>query len=315
MADLTCKYLDIDLQSPIIVGSSNNINSIEIIKELQESQLGAIVLGSIFQEQILVNQNNLKEPSIIDEPKEYSQKALDYINLIFEAKKASLIPIIASINCYSSGDWTNYIKDLETAGADAIEFNIFFFPNDKDFRADDYEKIFLEVVTRIAHEIKIPISVKLCPYFTNLINIVDQLFYRGIQGVVIFNDCYQPDIDLDEFELIPSNQCNSNYFNQTLRWSAIISTTLQKINLSANIDKLDSDNAIKLLLAGAHSIQINSTHKKLKPKDLKQFINGISIWMDEKGFEKIEHIQGQVNYNLVKDLFQFERTELMKQLS
>ena len=312
MADLSAKYLGLGLNSPIIVGSSNKINSIEEIKELEKSFVGAIVLNSIFQEHILNN----PEPSITEVPQKYSQEAIDYLTLISEAKKETSIPIIASFNCYSAGEWTNYLQNIQSAGADALEFNIFFSPNDKDFRADDYEKVFLEIVTHIAHEIKIPISIKLSPYYTNLLNVVDQLFYRGINGVVLFNDFFLPDIDLEELELIPAKNSNlySN-FNQTLRWTAIISASLPKIEISANIDTINCEHAIKLLLSGAHSIQIGAILKTKGLKHLKSFIENISSWMNNKGFEKIEHIQGQVNYNLIKDPFQFERNEFIKQFS
>jgi dihydroorotate dehydrogenase (fumarate) len=312
MADLSAKYLGIELKSPIIIGNTNNITSIEQIKELEANHAGAIILNAIFQEQIEVPQKSGGE-SIMED---YSLKALNYLKFITEAKKETSIPLIASINCFSTGKWSTFIKKIEEAGADAIELNVFNTPNDKDFRADDYEKVFLETVSRITYEISIPVSVRLSPYFTNLINIVDQLFFRGIQGVSLFNDVFQPDIDLDELELT-QKCCSSLYdnFGQTLKWSALIATSLPKTEICAGIYSLDHEKALKLLLSGVHAVQVDCVLKQKEIKKLKSFIEKISAWMDEKGFEKIEHIQGQVNYNLIKDLFQFERTSFLNQFS
>ena len=194
MADLTCSFLGINLKSPIIVGSSSLTDSVEKIKLIAENGAGAVVLKPIFEEEI-----DFEEGRIIDlqptaqEAVDYQQfftrgHALEnYLKLVEEAKKEVNIPIFASISCIGAGEWINFIKSIESKGADAIELNVFFYPDDKDFKADDYERALFEIAAKVAYSVKIPVFIKLVPYFTNLLYVLDQLFYRGIKGVVLFS--------------------------------------------------------------------------------------------------------------------------------
>jgi dihydroorotate dehydrogenase (fumarate) len=212
-----------------------------------------------------------------------------------------------------SGEWINFIKSIESSGADAVELNIFFFPDDKDFKAEDYEHALFDVAAKVAYAAKIPVFVKLVPYFTNLLNVVDQLFYRGIRGVVLFSHGFHLDLDIENLELTSANSVDlpSDEF-QVLRWTNIIASSFNKIEISSSSNFNDCNSIIKLLLTGANTIMLSSTLQKKGTAYLKILSEEILIWMNKLGFERIEQFQGQVNYNSLQDPFLFERSQFMK---
>ena len=320
MADLSCSYLGLELKNPIIVSSCGYTGNIESLKKIDELGAGAVVLKSIFEEQISIELGNTKDISLIPEDfvkfmKNYSgnNSTSNYLRLLEGSKKDIKIPVFASVNCVKAGDWLSFLNDIESAGADGVELNIFFLPDDNDFRSDDFEKIFLDLVTKATHKVKIPISIKLPQLFTNPLNIIDQLFYRGVVGVTLFNRYYQPDIDLDEMELIPGDiLTHKNDSFDTLRWIGLASSRVKKISFAASSGVHDSDTVIKLLLFGADAVMVCSVLYRNGLDYLKVMIDELSLWMDNKGFDKIDHIRGQMNYNDLINTFYFEREQLLR---
>ncbi len=193
MADLSCTYLGLDLKNPLIVSSSGLTDSLEKIIRLQELGAGAVVLKSLFEEAIDYDEGRIidMKPLSCDEANEFSKlisrgnSVRDYLKLIENVKKNVTIPVIASLNCIEAGQWFDTAKSIESAGADAIELNIFFFPDDKDFKADDYERVYFDIILKVAYTVDIPITVKMSSNFTNILYIIDQAFNRGTKGVVL----------------------------------------------------------------------------------------------------------------------------------
>lgn len=321
MADLTCKYLGLNLRNPLIIGSSVLTDSIDKILQLQDSGAGAVMLKSLYQEEIefaegrLIDLKPFSWPGAEEYSKFYSQEhSVDnYLHLIENAKKQVSIPVIASLNCIAMGEWINLAKNIESAGADALEINVFFFPDDKDFRAEDYERMYYDIIIKIAYVVSIPFVVTIGPYFTNILYFIDQIIRRGAKGVVLFNRFFHPDIDIELLELKPvMNLSNSFEFYQTLRWVSIVSSHFNNIEIAASTDICDSESAIKLLLAGANAVLISSVLHKNEVDCLQKIIDGISGWMDKKGFLQIEQFQGQLNYSIIQDPFLYERSQFIK---
>jgi len=321
MADLSCKYLGLNLRNPLIVSSSGLTDNLEKNILLQESGAGAIVVKSLFEEEIEYEQGRIIDmkpsswPGADEYIKFYSKERSieDYLKLIEASSKRLSIPIIASINCLTTGEWINMVKSIESAGADALELNIFFLPDDKDFRSDDYERNYFDIVTKVAFRLNIPVTVKIGPYFTNILFLVDQIIHRGASGVALFSHFFQPDIDLESFELIAADDSNTlSDFYQTLRMVNIISASIKDINIAASTGTHDSESVIKLLLCGANAVMLGTTLHKNGIEYIFKIASGISDWMDKKGFNKIEQFQGQLNYNLVQDIFLYERFQFIK---
>ena len=324
MPYLSCKYMGLDLCSPLIMNISGLSDKIEVLKELQDCGAGAIRLKSLFEEEIdfqegrIIDLEPLSCPEADDYRKYYSREnsVIDYIKIIKTAKKEISIPVIASINCIGPGDWINCLKEIELAGADAIELEVFLFPDDKDFKAEDYERILFDVVTKVAFTTKIPLTVNLSPYFTNLIYIVDQLFYRGVNNIILINRKILPDIDIGLLEYKSTDiVITSLDFFYTLRSISTISSHFNKIEIAASCGIYNSETIIKLLLAGASATIVNAASYKNDFSKLKEIMSGVLKWMDYQGFNKIENFQGQINYSIFKDRFLFERSQYMKYFS
>lgn len=321
MAELSCTYLGLNLQSPLIVSSSGLTDSLEKIMKLQDLGAGAVVLKSLFEEEIGYEEGHILDlnPLFCNEADESGKfifnknSVKNYLHFIEEAKKKIAIPVIASLNCITKGKWSNAVQSIESAGADAIELDIFFFPDDKTFKAEDYEKAYFDVVLEVAFIANIPVVVKLSPYFTNLLYIIDQVLLKGAKGIVLFNRNFQPDIDISALEL----KCNENYSSpseiyQSLRWINIISRHFKFIDIAASNGVHDSDAIIKLLLSGANAIIICSVLYRQGIGYISNLLKGLSDWMDNTGFKKIEHFQGQVNYSNIQNPLFFERSNFIK---
>jgi dihydroorotate dehydrogenase (fumarate) len=324
MINLETKYLGLTLKNPIIISSSGLADSVEKIKKLEKVGAGAVVLKSLFEEQIKVEAGQMiysnidNYPDAADYINSYiKNNSLDqYLSLIEEAKKQVEIPIIASVNCYSTDEWTNFASKIENAGADALELNIFYLPTDKDFTSADYEKIYFDIVVKVKNAIKIPFAIKLNSYFTNLCHVVDQLFYRGAAGVVLFNRFYEPDIDIQTKKFKTANVFSSpTDLRTTLRWVAITSSQIPTIDIAASTGVHSGESVIKLLLAGAKAVQICSVVYKNGPEVITSIVNELQDWMNENNYKSIEDFRGNLNYKHIPDPSIYERSQFMKYFS
>jgi len=233
--------------------------------------------------------------------------------LIESAKQAVKIPIVASINCYSAENWTNFVKKIETAGADAIELNVFYTPTDKDFTSLDYERIYFELAIKMRSSVNIPFAIKLSPFFTNLLYLVDQLFYRGASGVVLFNRSFEPDIDINHMRLQAAEVLSQPAdLRPTMQWVAFVSSQVDEIDVAASTGVHNGESLIKLLLAGAKAVQICSVVYKNGPTIINTMLEELQTWMAANNFEAIEDFRGKINYKNVTNLAMHERALFMK---
>ncbi|MBN1186082.1 MAG: dihydroorotate dehydrogenase-like protein [Bacteroidales bacterium] len=322
MANLKTKYLGLELRNPVMVSSSGLTDSVDKIKKLYDNNAGAVVLKSLFEEQIQFEAGKLVTQSDYPEAHDYitnytkSNSVGQYLDLISNAKKAVDIPIIPSINCVSSADWTSYAKDIEDAGADALELNIFQLPTSKYTSPSDIEKNYFEIVEKVKKVIKIPLVVKLGMQFSNLVNFADQLYVRGVAGVVLFNRLYQPDIDIDQLKIKSAEVFSSPVdIRFPLRWIGILSSQVEKIELSGSTGVQDGEAAIKMLLAGAKTVQVCSTVYKNGPAQIDKIVSFIDKWMNNNNFMNLDLLRGKLNYSNIANPTMYERSQFMRYFS
>jgi dihydroorotate dehydrogenase (fumarate) len=321
MINLTTRYLGLDLKSPVIVSSSRLTSNIENLETAEESGAGAIVLKSLFEEQIMHHINQLSSegyPEAEDYIRSYtlSNTVDEYISLVRNSKKRLKIPVIASINCYTAGNWIDFAAKMQDAGADALEINAFFMPFDKRISSSDSEKLYLELAEKVVARVSIPVAMKLGFRFSNILYLVDQLYMRGIKGVVMFNRFFEPDIDVERVEIIPAQIfSNESDMRHVLRWIAMTSAQDMKTDISASTGVTGGEDVIKYLLAGADTVQVCSILYKEGIPFLREINHGISSWMKAHSFSNISDFRGKLNRKNSKHSVLYERTQFMKYFS
>jgi dihydroorotate dehydrogenase (fumarate) len=322
MEKLSVKYLGFDLRSPLIVSSSRLTSTIEHLKAAEENGAGAVVLKSLFEEQINHYISAMPAAYGYPEADDYlanymrSNTVDEYLDLIRKAKESLSIPVIPSINCYSSGGWTGFARNIAEAGADALEINVFFLPVDRKKSAAESEKIYLDLIEKLKKTIRIPLSVKIGFRFSNILNLIDQFYLRGVAGVVMFNRFYEPDIDLKKIDIIAAPVFSSDIEQRyVLRWIGMASGQNIKIDISASTGVHSGNDALKYLLAGADSVQVCSVLYKNGLGYLKTMNRQIEEWMDSKGFRSVSDFRGKLNYRNYEKPVAYERTQFIKYFS
>ncbi len=315
-------YLGIKLRNPIIVSSSGLSNSVEKIKQLEENGAGAIVLKSLFEEQITYDAGTLAKGADYPEAMDYvnyyikNNSVENYLKLIRQAKEEVSIPIFASINCVSSKQWVEFAKSIEEAGADGLEVNVFVLPMDKNAKAEKYEKIYFDLAEKLNKKLSIPFSFKLGSHFTNLVGFVERLNALDVPGVVLFNRFYAPDIDTDNLSFKSSEVFSKpSDIRQSLRWVGIISSKVEKIDISASTGVHDGSGVVKQLLAGAESVQVCSTLYKNGFGQLNNILKELKEWMNKHSFDTIDEFRGKMSYKKLEDPLVYERSQFMRYFS
>ncbi|MBN1182807.1 MAG: dihydroorotate dehydrogenase-like protein [Bacteroidales bacterium] len=329
MADLTTKYLGLILRNPIIVGSSGLTDSVAGIKEIEKNGAGAVVLKSLFEEQIRLDVKKMLKDTEEDELtySKYSEtfdyidhhirqdSISNYIQLIKDAKQEILIPVIASINCFSATEWTSFAKKVEEAGADAIELNIFNLPSDLSLSHEANLKIYFEIIEKVLKEVKIPVSIKISWFFSNLGEFIQILSQTGVNGIVLFNRFFSPDIDIDKYEIIPANKYSSpDEITHSLRWIALMSDRI-KCDLAASTGIHDGKGVIKQLLAGANAVQVVSTLYKNGLGQIQKMLTELEDWMEVNRYNYIDQFMGKMSHDRSKNPAVYERMQFMKYYS
>ncbi|MFT5729895.1 MAG: dihydroorotate dehydrogenase (fumarate) [Desulforhopalus sp.] len=321
MKDLSTTYLGLDLKNPLIVGSCGLTNSVKKIGELAESGAGAVVLKSLFEEQILADLSaNLESystdyPGATDYVREYTRgnEVDTYLKLIAGAKKKVDIPVIASVNCVSAKEWTSFAKSVENEGADAIELNVSLLPSNPKVTSAQNEQQYLDVVSSVTEMVSIPVALKMSHYSASLAHLIQKLSWTDkIAGFVLFNRFYSPDIDIDKM-VVKSSEMLSTPAEGTLplRWIALLSGIVEK-DLVASTGVHDSEGVVKQLLAGATAVQVVSTVYKNGMGQLGTILEGLEQWMDQKSYNTLEDFRGKLSFDKVEDPAVFERTQFMK---
>lgn len=326
MANLETTYLGLKLKNPLVAASSGLTSSVEKIKELAEAGISAIVLKSIFEEQInnevtnmlSKDQQNTSYPEAEDYIKNYlrDNTVTKHLELVKKAKEAVDVPIIASINCVSSAEWTSFAKDFEEAGADAIELNIFYLPTDRNEKPGVVEQLYLDVLKKVKLEVSIPVSVKFGLHHSNIIGMADKLKANGAAGIVMFNRFYEPDINLETLELTASEVFSSPAdIRRSLRWVGIVSSAINNLDIAASTGIHDGDAVIKQLLAGAKVAQLCSSLYLNGASVVPKMLNDMTVFMKKWNFKTIDDFRGRLSYKNIPDPLMYERSQFMKYFS
>lgn len=325
MMDLSTSYLGLQLKNPIIVSSSGLTDSVEKIIRLEEAGAGAVVLKSLFEEQInheitkaLHRGAGLDYPEAIDYMKAYvrDNDIQKYLGLISEAKKKVKIPVIASINCFSASEWVDFAVQMQHAGADALELNVFVINTDKNSNVEDYDNVYLNILESVSKTVTIPIAIKLGSNFSNLVNMVNRLSVSGAKGVVLFNRFYEPDIDIDKLVIKPADVfSHPSDIQRSLRWVSIVSSKVKGIDVSASTGIHHGEAVIKQLLVGAKTAQICSVVYQKGPSVITEMLSEIESWMAAKYYKSVSDFRGLMGYDKIAEPYVFERSQFMKYFS
>lgn len=319
--NLTTLYLGLELKNPIIVGSSTFTGTVEGIVKCAKAGAGAVVLKSLFEEQILSDIK--KEEGYTDiyasnvDADLYMKTFLRgneiaiYTNLIREAKKTVDIPIIASINCADKGEWISFAKELQNAGADALELNIAVSPFDKDIVSKDIEDEVVSIFNEVKKTVTIPVSVKLGDHFTNIGNLAFRLSMAGAAGLVLFNRFYNPTIDIDNMKVVPGSALSIEEENgNTLRWISLLAAQEIPCCLSASTGVHSAEDVVRQILAGASSVQVCSVLYKKGVNFIAEMIEGMENWMKKHNFNSIGDFKGKCSASA--DVKVFERLQYLR---
>ena len=323
MINLSAKYMGINLKNPIIISSCSLSHSAEGVKRLADAGAGAVVLKSLFEEQILADVKKLElESSAVTHPEEIdylrqmgmSQKSDEYLKIIERSKEAVDIPIIASVNCVSDRSWTDYAKYIEAVGADGLELNIALMPKDPKEDPKDIENKIFKIIDIVKHNINIPVAVKIGPYFTSMTRIAKGIRKSGASALVLFNRFYQPDIDINTFEFQSKNRYSSpSEMSHSLRWIALLYDKFGG-SLVGNTGIHDGEAVVKQLLAGAAAVEICSTLYINGLGQIENMLTFLEKWMRKSGYKNLDDFVGVISQKNALQPEYFERQQYIRAL-
>ena len=324
---LTSRYLGLELRNPLVASSSPLTGRLDTLRRLDDAGVGAVVLPSLFEEQIEREQNLLEEldeigqgisPEVtgyLDPFTGFEVGETDYLRHLGAAKAALSVPVIASLNGHRPGGWTRHALQLEDAGADAIELNIYFMASDPAVSGAAIEERTLDTVAAVASAVHVPVAVKLGPWYSSVPYLVRALAEAGARGVVLFNRFYQPDIDLEELEVSPSLVLSSSVEARlALRWIAMLDGRV-KVDLAGSGGVHGATEVIKLLLAGADVVTMASALLVHGPEHVGVVRAGLEAWMSEQGYATVDEMRGALSQRTAPDPEAFERSNYLKALT
>jgi len=325
MINLESRYMGLTLRNPIVAASSGLTNSVENIIEMEKNGIAAVVLKSLFEEQIHYNTSlTLRQDeytNLYPEAEDYIRNYTVendinvYLRLIESAKKAVTIPVIASINCISDAEWTSYAKKIEAAGADGLEINVAVLPSDPNKKSMENEQIYFDITRKITKEVKIPVAIKLSSYFSGLAKTITSLSLTDIKALVLFNRFYSPDIDIEHEELKSSFVFSKpSDIALPLRWIAMLSPIVE-CDIAASTGVHDGTGLIKLLLVGADVVQIASVLYQKGFREIGSMISQLESWMDRHNYRNIDDFRGKLSVAKTENPAAYERIQFMKHFS
>lgn len=327
MVDLSTKYLGLTLKNPVVASSSPFSKKVENVKRLEDTGASAVVMYSLFEEQIIHESKALdhflnrgtesfaEALTYFPDFENYNVGPESYLDLIQKLKKSVEIPIIGSLNGVSRGGWINYARKIEEAGADALELNIYSVPTDFSLNSSQLEDEYVALVSEVRKEIHIPLAIKLSPYYTSLPHFAQQLVKAGANGLTLFNRFYQPDIDIEEQEVVPNLILSDpGDMRLPLRWIAILSGRLQT-DLALTSGVHSGEDVLKAVMAGANVAMLTSELLRSGSQRLIEILCEIERWMEKLECESITQIHGSMSQKNVADPAAFERANYMKVLT
>jgi dihydroorotate dehydrogenase (fumarate) len=325
--DLSTSYLGLKLRTPLVAAASPLSEEIDTIKQLEDAGAAAVVLYSLFEEQIRQDSVELAQHmehgtfstpealTYFPEPEQFRLGPEEYLKHIAKAKEAVGIPIIASLNGSSVGGWTEYAKAIQEAGANALELNIYYIPTDMNLSSEDIEQNYLDILEAVKSTVRIPVAVKLSPFFTNFANMAKRLDQQGANGLVLFNRFYQPDIDLESLEIRPNILLSTPMAMRVpLRWIAMLYGKL-RANLAATSGIHRASDVLKMLMAGADVAMLCSALIRHGVRQMGVIERDMVAWMEEHEYESVTQLKGSLSQKNCADPSAFERAQYMKAIS
>lgn len=325
--DLSTTYLGLKLRTPLVPSASPLSEEIDNIKRLEDAGASAVVLFSLFEEELRHDRLELAEHlehgtesfpealTYFPEPEDLKLGPEEYLKHIARAKAAVNIPIIASLNGSSVGGWTDYAKQIEQAGADALELNIYYIPTDMDLTGGEVEQTYVDILKAVKSKVKIPVAVKLSPFFSSFANMAKRLDEAGANGLVLFNRFYQPDINLETLEINPNILLSTPMAMRVpLRWVAILYGQI-KASLAATSGVHRATDVLKMLMAGADVTQLCSVLLRHGARQLTSIEKDLVTWMEDHEYESVEQLKGSLSQKNCDDPSAFERAQYMRAIS
>jgi dihydroorotate dehydrogenase (fumarate) len=327
MVDLTTTYLGLKLKNPLVAAASPLSEKVETVRKLEEAGIAAVVMYSLFEEQIIHESLELDHfldygteasaefGTIYPQTGKYSLKPDQYLEKLGQIKKAVKVPVIGSLNGVSTGGWIKYARKIEEAGADALELNLYYLPTDPAITAAQLEENYVSLVQDVCRSIKIPVAVKLSPFFTALPNLARRMVEAGAKGLVLFNRFYQPDLDLETLEVVPNLVLsNSHELRLPLRWIAILYSQIQcDFALTSGVHT--AQDVLKSMMAGAGVAMLASELLQNGLGRVSSILADLKQWMEEHEYESIGQMKGSMSQKSVGAPAAFERANYMKVLN
>jgi dihydroorotate dehydrogenase (fumarate) len=327
MVDLTTTYLGLNLKNPLVASSSPLSQKIETVQQLEAAGVSAVVMYSLFEEQIINESLKLHRDltrgaelyaEMLTSLPDYGQYSIGpetYLEKLSKVKNAVHIPVIGSLNGVSSGGWIEYAQKIEQAGADALELNIYYLSTNPDLTASELEDSYIKLVEGIRKQVRIPLAIKLSPFYTSLPNFARRLAEAGADGLVLFNRFYQPDFDLEQLEVVPNLVLsNSNELRLPLRWVAILFGRIQA-DLALTSGVHTGIDLIKAMMAGACVTNVTSEFLQNGISRASEILSEVTDWMEEHEYLSIQQMKGSMSQQAVAEPAAFERANYMKVLS
>jgi len=322
MQKFETKFAGLTLKSPLIVGSSGLTRNAQKNVEFEKAGAGAIVLKSLFEEQIQMYcgtfMHSLDSPEAADYIKNYvkAQQIDEYLTLIKDTKAACSIPVIASLNCYKTDVWTEFARLIENAGADALELNIFYLFTELNFSFDAAVRLYSSILQQVKEKLSIPLIVKIGKNFSNIPALANILKHQGANGIVLFNRFYQTDINIDSEQIISGQVFSSNSdLSDTLRWTALVSGKVPGLPIASSSGVHEWQDVIKCLMAGASAVQLCSAIYMRGTDVITKIMTSMNDWMDQKKYQAIAEFTGKLNYSNVENHALYERSQFMRYYS
>ncbi|MBP5189835.1 MAG: dihydroorotate dehydrogenase-like protein [Bacteroidales bacterium] len=320
--DTKTKYLGLEIESPIVVGSCGLTSDINNLVKMEQAGAGAVVIKSVFEEQIIYD---IKRNLSMMAPTDNYGMSYEYVashvsddslgkhfELIKEAKSRLHIPVVGSINCYSFENWMTYTQRFQEAGCDALELNMAILPYEPSLSYEDVDRLFSNIINTLRKSVNIPVSIKVSQNFTDMANFMQRLSWMNINGITMFNKALNIDIDIDKMELTHApSLSNPEDIYDTLRWVAILSKKL-RCDISASTGVHSAADVVKMLLAGAGTVQVVSCLYKNGVDYLRTLNDGLRQWMEEKGFDSLSQFRGKMAVKSNDEASMFFRTQFMK---
>ncbi len=321
--DFSVNYLGLKLKNPFIVASSGLTSTLEGVKKCENAGAGAVVLKSIFEEQLNSEAANMAQYNDYPEAADYLNQYVagaaltEYLELISQASAQCAIPVIASINCSSQGEWSKYAKQIESAGAAALELNIFLMPSTPDTTGQELEAQYLDIAQSVLDVINIPLTVKLSTNFTSPLNMVQKLCFRGVKGVTLFNRFYTPDININKESVESAGVFSTaDELGTRLRWIGLASSQIPQIDIAVSGGVHTPACATKALLCGAKTIQLCTTLYKNGVESLANFIEELEAWALSNEYSSVSDFACKLNPKQSKDHSEiYERAQFMRYFS